>query len=124
MEELQQLPWIYGIFFFRKVFLYKKLSPGALSFLGLSRNDETFNSLRTLQFEELTVMRNVLLVIYGGTVSTTFKDDFISFLMLWYEHIASFLYTSDNDASNPIYLHPFIYKFNSTRHCIKVKYDI
>lgn len=46
----------------RKVFLYKKLSQGALSFLGLSRNDETFNRLRTLQFEELTVMRNVLLV--------------------------------------------------------------
>uniref|UniRef100_A0A8W8MCZ1 Uncharacterized protein n=1 Tax=Magallana gigas TaxID=29159 RepID=A0A8W8MCZ1_MAGGI len=59
----------------RKVFLYEKLSPGAMSFLGLSRNDETSNSLRTSQFEELTIMRNVLQRKYGGIFSAAFQDD-------------------------------------------------
>ena len=62
-------------FFPRKVIVYRELSQGAISFLGLSRNDETTNSLKTSHFEELKIMRKLLYSKHGGKFSNRYQDD-------------------------------------------------
>nr|XP_022308194.1 uncharacterized protein LOC111114202 [Crassostrea virginica] len=59
----------------RKVIVYRELSQGAISFLGLSRNDETTNSLKTSHFEELKIMRKLLYSKHGGKFSNRYQDD-------------------------------------------------
>ncbi|XP_078332694.1 uncharacterized protein LOC111120425 isoform X2 [Crassostrea virginica] len=59
----------------RKVIVYRELSQGAISFLGLSRNDETTNSLKTSHFEELKIMGKLLYSKHGGKFSNRYQDD-------------------------------------------------
>ena len=75
----------YMDFFPRKVIVYRELSQGAISFLGLSRNDETTNSLKTSHFEELKIMRKFLYSKHGGKFSNRYqaRTIYISFSMPW-----------------------------------------